>query len=261
MIDALAARYADPLFGWVVLGGSAVSMASFLAFALPLTWIAWRRPAWSARWRIQTQPADVARWFGPSLRAWLRNNAVLLALLVVTWPAWGHLVTIQVGPWPPSWVVVGQLLLFVYLDDALYWLLHRAMHTGWLYRTIHRHHHRITRPCAISGHDMHPVEFVLTAALMLVGPMLLGVHVGVLYVWIGFRQLEAAEGHGGFHIPFSPLSWLPGGHGAAFHDAHHARFHGNYAGILGWIDGVLGTYSKGYRPPGRSAADPEAAPR
>lgn len=254
MTASWASSYADPLFAWVVLGGSAVSMLSFLAFALPLTALAWRTPSWAASWRIQSRPADVGRWFGPSLRRWASNNAILLGLLVVAWPWARPFLAFELGPWPAWYVVVGQLLLFVYLDDALYWLLHRAMHTGWLYRHVHRHHHRIVRPCAISGHDMHWLEFVLTGLLMLVGPALLGVHVGVLYLWIGFRQLEAAEGHSGLHLWFSPLSWLPGGHGADFHDAHHAKFHGNYAGILGWIDGVMGTYSDGYVPPGRRRA-------
>jgi Sterol desaturase len=180
VVSGWSDAYADPLFRWVVLGGSAVSMGAFLAVALPLTALAWRTPAWAASWRIQAVPADVRRWFWPSLRAWGRNNAILLALLVGTWPLWQPLVTIHLGPWSPWWVVLGQLLLFIYLDDALYYVMHRAMHHGWLYRHIHRHHHRITRPCAISGHDMHPVEFVLTALLMLVGPLLLGVHVGGL---------------------------------------------------------------------------------
>lgn len=245
--------YSDPLFGWVVLGGTAVSMVSFLAFALPLTWLAARTPSWAMSWRIREGTPDVGRWFWPSLRRWLVNNLALLAVLVLIWPWVAPWVTIELGPWPAAWVVVVQLLFFVYLDDALYWVLHRAMHTSWLYRRVHQHHHRISRPVAITGHDMHPVEFVATGLLMLVGPLLVGAHVGVLYLWIALRQLEAAEGHSGLHLWFSPLAWLPGGHGAGFHDAHHAKFHGNYAGILGWLDGALGTWSEGYVPPrGRS---------
>ncbi|MCB9680423.1 MAG: sterol desaturase family protein [Alphaproteobacteria bacterium] len=246
MLDSWLQTYQDPMFLWFVVGANVVSMAAYLTFALPLTWLAWAEPAWAVSWRIQRKRPDVAKWFAPGLRAWAVNNAVLLGLIVVTWPLWGSHVTVHTGPWPPWWVAGLQLLAFVYLDDALYWVLHRAMHEGWLWRRVHTVHHRVVTPCAITGHYMHPVEYVATAMLMLVGPLVLGVHVVVLYAWIVLRQLEAAEGHCGYHLAASPLAWLPGGHGADFHDFHHARFHGNYAGILGWLDGVLGTWSKGY---------------
>lgn len=243
----LADAYADPLFLWFVLGGTAVSMGSFLLFALPLTALAHQDPAWARRFRIQDRPPDVARWFWPSVGRWLLNNVALLAVVVALWPLLRPVTFVHLGPWPPVWVVILQLLAFVYLDDALYYGMHRTLHRSrWLYDRVHRLHHRVVRPSAITGHYMHPAEFIATGLLMLVGPLLLGAHVGVVYLWIALRQLEASEGHSGYHIPISPLSWLPGGHGADFHDFHHARFHGNYAGILAWIDARAGTWSRGY---------------
>jgi 4-alpha-methyl-delta7-sterol-4alpha-methyl oxidase len=242
LVDA----WRDPMFLWFPVAGNLVSMAAFLAFALPLTWLAWREPAWAASWRIQRRRFDVARWAGAAVRAWLRNNAILFALMVAAWPALRGISRVHVGRLPPWWEVAGQVLLFVYLDDLLYWFFHRALHEGVLYRRVHSLHHRIAQPFALTGHDMHPVEFVATALIMLVGPLLVGAHVVTVYAWITLRQLEAAEGHSGFHLPFSPLAWLPGAQAADFHDFHHARFHGNYSGFLGWFDGVMGTYSKGY---------------
>ena len=60
------------------------------------------------------------------------------------------------------------------------------------------------------------------------------------------RQWEAAEGHSGYDFPFGPTHLLPGSDGALHHDFHHAKVKGNYAGFLAWVDGLFGTYAKGY---------------
>jgi len=150
-------------------GGSVVSMAAFVLFALPFTWVAWRQPAWALPHRIQDRPApvqrDVARGFGQ----WGLNNVVMSVVVVGSWPLIQQS-GVHLGPWPAWWVVLAQLVFFVFLDDFLYYWMHRAMHQGWLYQHIHRVHHHIVTPCAATGHYMHPVEFVLTGSLMWVGP-------------------------------------------------------------------------------------------
>ena len=70
---------------------------------------------------------------------------------------------------------------------------------------------------------MHPLELALTGSVALVGPLLLGSHVVVLWSWFVWRQWEAAEGHCGYDFPWSPSHLIPGNDGARHHDAHHAR--------------------------------------
>jgi 4-alpha-methyl-delta7-sterol-4alpha-methyl oxidase len=238
--------YQLPAFGWLVVGGTLVSMVSYLVFAIPLTWVAWAQPAWAAPYQVQERPADVGRWLGPGLASWAVNQAVTFAALAASWPLWAAWCPIRVGGAPGLGEVAWQLLLFAYLDDLLYYGMHRALHHPAVYRHVHLMHHRVRTPFALTGHYMHPVEYALTAALMLVGPMLVGAHVWTVYAWVTLRQLEAAEGHGGYHLPFSPLRLLPGNHGADFHDFHHSRLVGNYAGFFAWVDAALGTWSKGY---------------
>jgi len=242
----IAGSYVDPGFWWLVVGGSAVSAVSFGVFASALTWLAWREPAWARSWRVQERRADVRRRLGAAVRAWGINQVVLLSLLVVTWPVWGRHSPIRVEAWPTLGEVAVQVLGFIYLDDLLFYGMHRALHWGWLYERVHRWHHRVRTPFAFTGHDMHPVEYVAIAVLMLVGPWLAGAHVVTVYAWVVVRQWEAAEGHCGYHLPFSPLRLLPGHHGADFHDFHHSRLVGNYAGFLAWVDRVAGTWAKGY---------------
>jgi 4-alpha-methyl-delta7-sterol-4alpha-methyl oxidase len=238
--------FADPRFVPVVLVGTAISMGSFLAFALPMTLVAALGPAWAEPWRVQAKRADVRRWFWPSIGRWLSNSAALLALLTVLWPVVRLGLRIRLDAPPGMAEVLVSLIAFSYADDLAFYFLHRALHQGWLYRQIHSVHHRILTPMAISGHYMHPLDFIATGLLMLVWPNLAGAHVWTLYAWIVLRQLEASEGHCGYHLPFSPLSLLPGNHGADAHDFHHSKFVGNYSGFFAWVDAAMGTSSKGY---------------
>lgn len=235
--------YAEPLFLLIPVLSSLISIAAFALFAIPLTWLAVREPEWLRPRRLQKRRPDPRKIIGPSVRRWLANNALLTLLLVVTWPLL-RLSGLHTGPLPHPLVIVGQLLLFIVLDDFLYYWMHRLMHTGWMYRRIHIVHHRHRTPLAISGHYMHPVEFLSTASLMMLGPALLGSHVVVLYLWVILRQWEAAEGHCGYRLPLTAA--LPFSDGAAHHDAHHAFFRGNYAGFLPHTDRLLGTLVPGY---------------
>ena len=244
LLEALGALYED-----------LVSAAAFLLFAIPLTVIAARAPAWAEPFRLQTRRQRPQELVGPSIRAFIVNNAFLLVLTMLAWPLLS-LTGIHAGALPSPIVALAQVIFFVYLDDILYYSVHKRMHEGWLWKRVHSVHHRIHTPWAITGHYMHPLEYVVTGALMLVGPMLVGAHVVVLWVWVAVRQLEAAEGHAGYDFPFSPTHWLPGSDGARHHDAHHAKVKGNYAGFLAWFDGVRGTFVSGYErtEPGRGEA-------
>lgn len=237
--------YLDPLFLWFPVGASLVSMAAFLVFAGPLTWIAMRRPAWAEPYRIQKRVVRADRVVWPSIRRWLLNNGILFALVVLTWPLYQDS-GVHTGPLPAWWAIGLQLALFLYVDDFLYYWMHRAMHSGYLYKYIHSVHHRVATPWAISGHYMHPIEFVLTGLLALALPVLLGVHVVTLYLWVAFRQWEAAEGHCGYSFPWSPSKLIPGYRGVEYHDFHHSKFRGNYSGFLNYLDRWFGEFSPGY---------------
>ncbi len=245
MLDAWLDAYRDPLFWLFPVAASAVSMGAFVIFATPLTAIAWLDPAPLRKYRIQNRKGSRQEIVGPSIRLWLANNAIQLALVVLLWPLLRH-AGVHAGPLPPWWVVVAQVVFFIYLDDFLFYFMHRALHDGWAYKKIHAIHHRMTIPWAVTAHYMHPVEFLATAALMLLGPLVLGVHVVTLWVWIVWRQWEAAEGHCGYELPGSPTHLVPLNDGAVYHDFHHAKIRGNYAGFLSWVDGVFGDYSRGY---------------
>ena len=260
-ISSLPNLYHDPRFWLVPVASVLVGMAAFISFATALTWIAAHDPVWARRWRIQNtrgagglSDEDATKrgilvqgrhMVVQSVRIWLQNNLWMLAGAAASWPLMS-LSGIHTGALPALWVIVLQLSFFIYLDDFLYYWMHRAMHTRWLLKHVHGIHHRVLSPWAITGNYMHPLEYVLTGSLMFMGPALLGSHVIVLWLWVIFRQWEAAEGHCGYAFPWSPTHWLPFSHGALHHDFHHARVRGNYAGFLPVWDKLFGTYVRDY---------------
>jgi methylsterol monooxygenase/4-alpha-methyl-delta7-sterol-4alpha-methyl oxidase len=252
MIDTLQhlaqpwlAIYNEPRFWLIPMATQGIALIAFLAFALPWTYLAWKDPQWARRYRIQNKPFNVEKTFWPSLRATLVNNLILIPFLLISWPLL-RLSGIHFGELPAWYVIVAQIVFFILLDDFLYYWMHRAMHKGWLLRHVHCVHHRIRNTSALDGNYFHWIEFVMTASLALVGPVLLGVHGYVLWLWIIVRQLEAADGHCGYDIPWNPTHWLPVYKGPVYHDFHHARFRGNYAGFLPYLDRFWGTYVPEY---------------
>ncbi len=245
MLDPLLAWYREPLFWLFPVATVVVSTVAFIVFAVPLTWIAAREPAWARPYRIQSRPPREQRLVWPSVRSSAVNNGWMLVGTVGAWPVL-RLSRVHAGPLPPWWLAALQLAFFFYLDDFLYYWSHRALHTPWLFKRIHGWHHRIITPWAITGNYMHPLELSLTGAVAMVGPVLVGAHVAVVWLWFAWRQWEAAEGHCGYDFPWAPSHVWPGNDGARHHDAHHARVKGNYAGFTPIWDHVFGTFVRGY---------------
>lgn len=241
-MHGLLDAYRDPRTLPFLLGTQAVSMGAFLLFAVPLTVLAWRDPDWARPYRLQTRRPRAQTLLLPSVGRWLVNNAAMFAFATLAWPLLARS-SFHLGPLPPWWELLGQVALFVYVDDFLFYWMHRALHEGALYKRIHSIHHRIHTPWAITGHYMHPVEYVLTGALMITGPLVVGSHLATVFAWIVVRQFEAAEGHSGYALPWSPSRLIPGSEGAAHHDLHHAKVRVNYAGYLPIWDRAFGTYA------------------
>lgn len=237
--------YREPLFWWFAVGTVAVSALAFLLFSAVLTWLAWKEPAWVKARRIQTRRPRGQKLVWPSLGRFSSNNLIMLASVAASWPLL-RMSGVHMGELPPIWIIVLQVYAFIYIDDFLYYWMHRALHTKWLYRHVHALHHRVVTPWAITGNYLHPVEFVLTGTLALAGPVLFSSHIVTIWIWFAFRQWEASEGHCGFDLPLAPTRLVPFSVGAAHHDFHHAKFRGNYAGFLPIWDRAFGTLSEGY---------------
>lgn len=244
-VDSLLSWYQDPMFWLFPMGTLAVSTGTFLLFAIPYTLVAWFDPPSLRRYKVQDTPFDIAKWLWPSLGRLAFNVMVVAVVLVLIWPLL-RLSPIHQGEMPAWYVVIAQLGFFILLDDFLYYWMHRTMHKGWLLKHVHSIHHRIRHTTAINGNYMHPIEYLCTAGLALIGPMLVGAHLHVLWIWLALRQYEATDGHCGYVFPWNPGHLIPLYEGAGYHDFHHAKYQGNYAGFLPYLDRFWNTYARGY---------------
>lgn len=247
LIETWQTFYQDPWFWEFPMATLAISTGVFILFAIPWTIIAWIEPKSLHKYKIQNKPFEFDRFFWPSIGRLFTNNFATIILLIAAWPII-KLTGIHTGEFPAWYIVIAQLIFFILLDDFLYYWMHRSFHENkWLLKNVHSVHHRIRNTCGINGNYMHWFEFSATASLMLIGPMLIGAHLYVVYIWVAIRQFEAVDGHAGYDIPWNPAHWLPVYQGPVYHDFHHAKFKGNYAGFLPYLDRFMGnTYVADY---------------
>ncbi len=135
--------YQEPLFWLFPVGGNLISMMAFLLFAGPMTWAAKRDVGWLRSYKIQDRQPRHKDMISKSIKSWLINNLWMVAISVAVWPLL-RLSGVHLGEWPPWYVILLQLLFFIYLDDALYYVMHRSLHQSrWLFKRVHSVHHRI----------------------------------------------------------------------------------------------------------------------
>ena len=234
-MSTVVAWYREPLFWWFPVGSFAVSIVAFILFAAPLTWIAWRDPLWARRYRLQSraprEPASSAHrslWLGTTVPRYRYDRGR---------PSCDERVCIP--PVPAGGSSSRSRLPLVLTISSL--LVHRPMHAAG---SPSRAGGTIARERWRSWTLQHP--WSRSPARGAIGPLLVGAHVVTLWIWLAFRQWEAAEGHCGYEFAVTPTHLFPGNDGARHHDFHHARVRGNYAGFFPIWDRVFGTYAKGY---------------
>ena len=134
------------------------------------------------------------------------------------------------------YALAGTVLYFVLTDAGLYWA-HRTLHRPFLFRHIHRWHHRYTAPSAFTAMAVHPLEMATYQSVMLLPLFVLPVHVGGLIFVLVYQNYVALVDHSGIDLH----SWLPWQGSTRFHDDHHVHFHVNYGQNMWLWDRIFGT--------------------
>jgi len=129
----------------------------------------------------------------------------------------------------PLWRELVGVIVCAGLEDVLFYIVHRLMHTGALYR-FHRHHHKWQNVHAGIAFDASSVEHILCNVLPVV---LLGMFCG-----LGFRGMVSW---------FMLSTWgSVSAHGdvTCNHAEHHRRPSYNYGTGVMIVDRLLGTFYK-----------------
>ncbi|KAI9217627.1 hypothetical protein BC828DRAFT_390706 [Blastocladiella britannica] len=134
---------------------------------------------------------------------------------------------------PTAGGLVRDLVTCAIMEEAFFYVIHRALHWGPLYRHVHKFHHQFVAPMALSTTYAHPVEYVLSNLTGIVtAPATLGIHPYSIFVWVTFSLSSVIHAHSGYEIYGWPSARL--------HDWHHYSFN-NAFGTYGLLDTWFGT--------------------
>lgn len=209
---------------------------SFIVLALvfsPLEWLApaklgqkFFRPEWFT---------DLAFFLGQYL---IWGGLILQVLRLLKTSCHGIIFGSSVAalPW---WM---QALLAVFLGDlSIYWV-HRLQHRWDFLWRFHAVHHTAEHLDWLAAHREHPVDGLITQAVINLPAFLLGVSIGTLSWLIIFRGIWAIYIHSNVRFPLGPLRVLIGA--PEIHHWHHSRERkvGNYANLSPLMDVLFGTY-------------------
>lgn len=142
----------------------------------------------------------------------------------------------------------GRLLLefaaFVLLHDAYFYWAHRAMHRRWLFRRVHRLHHKSRTPTPWAAYAFAPPEALLEAAIMPLAACLLSMHELTAFLFVTHMIVRNVIGHAG--IELFPAWWLKLPvlrliTTTTHHDLHHSHTGFNFGLYFTWWDRWMNT--------------------
>jgi len=146
---------------------------------------------------------------------------------------------------PTPGIFLFQIILIFLIDDLYFYLYHAALHTKFLYKRIHKTHHRSTMPIPMEYIFTHPLEWFLGAIGPFIGLAVIAIffpEINIYAFWTmsALRNLHELDIHSG--IKSSKITSVIPFYGTTeHHDLHHSRNKGNYASTFTIWDKVFGT--------------------
>ncbi|XP_077864720.1 fatty acid hydroxylase domain-containing protein 2-like [Saccoglossus kowalevskii] len=134
---------------------------------------------------------------------------------------------------PSGGRILFDLLGCLIFVEVTFYYSHWALHHPFLFKHVHKLHHEWTAPIGLTCIYAHPIEFVFSNFIPVVGgPIVMGSHLMVHWMWLVIVMYAITLNHSGYHFPItrSPEN----------HDFHHSKFNGNYSatGIMDWLHGT-----------------------
>ena len=170
-----------------------------------------------------------------------------LTLIAVVWLAMSHLGHHLETSLPLLWVLVLQVFMITFIDDAWFYAWHRLLHQNkGLYNRIHRIHHRAHAPLPIEYMYVHPLEWMVGSVGPALGLAAVAMAWGEVSTWTlwGYlltRNLHELDIHSGMRSPVGEL--IPLYASTEHHDLHHSRpTMGNYASTFEVWDRLMKSF-------------------
>jgi len=143
-----------------------------------------------------------------------------------------------------SWTIT-EVMVVLLIDDVYFYFYHRLMHENkYIYRKIHKIHHRASTPFPSEYLYTHPLEWMIGMIGPFIGIILLGgISIYSFWLLLIIRNVHELDIHSGlksnFLIKYFPLSGTN-----EHHDLHHSILDGNYASSFTFLDKLFNTEIK-----------------
>jgi len=138
--------------------------------------------------------------------------------------------------------VIIEVIFVLTVDDIFFYVLHRTMHENkFIYRKIHKIHHRANAPIPIDYIYVHPLEWSSGMIGPFIGMLLMGgISIYSFWIYLILRNLHEIHIHSGIKTSFIKYV-LPFYGDNEHHDLHHAKRDGNYSSTFVLWDRIMGT--------------------
>lgn len=201
-----------------------------------------RRRASPESWKLQPDRFLTPELHRLAIRAGTRNmvlaglpsGAVIYAEVSGTWDT--PLYFGVAGWWGWAYTVGSTVLLFLLMDYIAY-VVHRSLHIRFLFRHMHRFHHRFVATTPWVAVAVHPVELLWLQSATLSPLLVIPFHAVSAAVILLYILVYNVVDHSGVRL-VSALPWQPP---SRFHDDHHAHVHVNFGQHLMVWDRLHGT--------------------
>jgi len=144
----------------------------------------------------------------------------------------------------PLWYLPLSVLLYLFVQDAWFYWIHRAMHEPRLFRIAHAVHHRSRPPTAWTAMSFHWVESLTGAAVIPLLVFVVPIHVAMLGSVLGVATIMGVTNHMGWEIFPRRLVHSALGHWlitASHHEKHHEDYRCNFGLYFRFWDHLCGT--------------------
>ena len=186
---------------------------------------------------------NMLRCFGLALPIWTALEVLILSAFARGSTPWLSFAA------HPVYLCALALLVPV-IHETHFFLLHRALHWGPLYKYVHSVHHHSVNPSPWSSLSMHPVELLGYLGVALWHLIIPSNPILALYQ-LHFAGFGAIPGHIGFD-KIELGEGLALDSGAYIHSLHHRHFEVNFGDGLIPFDKWFGTFHDG-SPAGQAA--------
>lgn len=154
--------------------------------------------------------------------------------------------TIEEGPFGKQggalpWVyMAGSAAFFLWFTDfAIYWV-HRWLHIPFLYKRLHKPHHKWIIPTPFASHAFHPVDGYLQSVPYHMACYMFPIHKYMFVGLFSFVNFWSIFIHDSDMLCGHPLEHYI--NGPAHHTLHHIYFTCNYGQYFTWADKYFSSF-------------------